>query len=289
MPLISGFLGSDILAATLATELDRYQEGTMLVDVGTNGEVILLGKEGLFATSCATGPAFEGAAIRHGMQAISGAIDSVRINRASGEIEYSVIQKDPAIPQKPFGICGSGVVSIVAELLRAGILLKDGRFNRETHSPNFHYDDNGAPEFVVVSPEKAQTGRAVTLTQKDVRAIQLAKGALRTGIELLCQKTGRKRPKQLLVAGAFGNFIKQEDALTNGMFPELSEHDIEVVGNAAGAGAILTLFDAGFQSKARKLRQSIRVLDLTIHPEFQEAFVASLPFPAPDKSELKNN
>jgi len=84
---------------------------------------------------------------------------------------------------------------------------------------------------VVVPPEKAQAGRAVTLTQKDVRAIQLAKGALRTGIELLCQKTGRKRPKQLLVAGAFGNFIKQEDALTIGMFPELSEHDIEVVGN----------------------------------------------------------
>lgn len=84
---------------------------------------------------------------------------------------------------------------------------------------------------MVVPPEKAQAGRAVTLTQKDVRAIQLAKGALRTGIEFLCQKTGRKRPKQLLVAGAFGNFIKQEDALTIGMFPELSEHDIEVVGN----------------------------------------------------------
>jgi len=127
LPLISGFLGSDIIAASLAANHRHWQNGTMLIDVGTNGEVILL-QEGQFtATSCATGPAFEGASIHHGMHAISGAIDAIKINPQTGHPSCSVIQKDPAKVKKPSGICGSGVVSAIAELYRCGIILKDGR------------------------------------------------------------------------------------------------------------------------------------------------------------------
>ncbi|MBW2408691.1 MAG: DUF4445 domain-containing protein, partial [Deltaproteobacteria bacterium] len=121
--------------------------------------------------------------------------------------------------------------------------------------------------------------RTISFTQKDVRAIQLAKGALRTGIDLLCLEAGIERPQKILLAGAFGSYIRKKDALTIGMFPEVSEEDIEVVGNAAGAGAILALFDDRILAQANELRQSTRVLDLASHPNFQEIFIASLEFP----------
>ncbi len=278
LPLITGFIGADIVGAALAAELSYTRPGTMLVDVGTNGEIMFLGKDGLVATSCATGPAFEGAAIRHGMHAVSGAIDAVKIDSPANKVSCSVIQKDPGKPQKIAGLCGTGVVSAVAELLRTGLILPDGAFNRESNSPHLQTGANDAPEFVLASADQTEDHRAITFTQKDVRAIQLAKGALRTGIDLLCQEAGIERPQKILLAGAFGSYIRKKDALTIGMFPELSEQDITVVGNAAGAGAILSLFDHRYFSKARQLTETTRVLDLASHPNFQETFINSLSF-----------
>jgi uncharacterized 2Fe-2S/4Fe-4S cluster protein (DUF4445 family) len=278
LPLISGFLGSDIVAAGIATEIENSPKGTMLVDLGTNGEILLSAKDGFWATSCATGPAFEGATISHGMHAVSGAIDGVRIDRRTGEIVCSVLQYDLDKPKKPSGICGSGAVSAVAELLRTGVILENGRFNPDIHFPNLRYSDSGVFEFELISGENSQTGRPITLTQRDIRLIQLAKGALRSGIELVCRETGIEQPEKLLVAGAFGSFVIKGDALTIGMFPGLFEENIEVVGNAAGAGAILSLFDRGFLSRAKKLIHAIKVLDLSSHPAFQETFISFLPF-----------
>ena len=166
----------------------------------------------------------------------------------------------------------------MAELLRAELILPDGAFNRESNSPHLQTGANDAPEFVLAPAEKTEDGRAVAFTQKDVRAIQLAKGALRTGIDLLCQEAGIERPQKILLAGAFGSYIRKKDALTIGMFPELSEEDITVVGNAAGAGAILSLFDHRYFSKAKELTETTRVLDLASHPNFQETFINSLSF-----------
>ena len=278
LPLITGFIGADIVSATLAAELSHTRPGTMLVDVGTNGEIMFLGKEGLVATSCATGPAFEGAAITYGMHAVSGAIDAVKIDGNNG-VTCSVIQKDPSRLKKIAGLCGTGVVSAVAELLRSKMILPDGAFNRKTDSKRLQLDDNETPEFVLAGPGKTEGDRTISFTQKDVRAIQLAKGALRTGIDLLCLEAGIERPQKILLAGAFGSYIRKKDALTIGMFPEVSEEDIEVVGNAAGAGAILALFDDRILAQANELRQSTRVLDLASHPNFQEIFIASLEFP----------
>jgi uncharacterized 2Fe-2S/4Fe-4S cluster protein (DUF4445 family) len=279
LPLITGFIGADIVSAALASELSQTGPGTMLVDVGTNGEIMLLGKDGLSATSCATGPAFEGAAISHGMHAVSGAIDAVQIDKNSGRAVCSVLQQNPAQPKKPSGLCGTGVISTVAELYNAGLILKDGAFNREAESPYLRSDANHATEFILVPAEKTQDGRAMTFTQKDVRAIQLAKGALRTGIDLLCKEAGMKAPSRLLVAGAFGSFVNKNDALKIGMFPRIPAKDIDVVGNAAGAGAILALFDENILARATELTQTIRVLDLSTHPDFQETFINSLAFP----------
>lgn len=280
LPLITGFIGSDIVSAALAADLEAGNPATMLVDVGTNGEIMFLGPGGLMATSCATGPAFEGAAIRHGMQAVSGAIDAIKINPTRQSVQCSVIQKDPKNPKKTAGICGSGIVSAVAELLRAGVIRDDGRFNPDSDFGNMQKNDEGFDEFVLVRAAETQTGRDVTLTQKDVRAIQLAKGALKTGIDLLCKEAGVKKPEKILVAGAFGSYIDKADALTIGMFPDLEETAIEIVGNAAGAGAVLSLFEQDVSAAIEKLTHSTHVLDLASHPEFQNTFIASLSFPA---------
>jgi len=281
LPLITGFIGADIVSAALAAELLDAEPGTMLVDVGTNGEIMYVGKDGLCATSCATGPAFEGAAISHGMHAVSGAIDAVKIDNNSGRPVCSMIQQNPAKAKKPAGLCGTGVISTVAELYKAGLILKDGAFDRAAGSPCLRLDENQVAEFIVVPAEKTQDGRAVTFTQNDVRAIQLAKGALRTGIDLLCRAAGRQRPAKLLVAGAFGSFINKKDALRIGMFPPIPEADIEVVGNAAGAGAILALFDENMWTRADALTRSTRVLDLAAEADFQDTFIDSLAFPDP--------
>jgi len=279
LPLISGFLGSDIVAASLAADHRNWPNGTMLIDVGTNGEVILL-QEGQFtATSCATGPAFEGASIHHGMHAISGAIDAVKIDPQTGRPRCSLIQKDPAKIKKPSGICGSGVVSAIAELYRCGILLKDGRILPDNFPDMFVHHEDQPPAYVLVPAEQAQANRAVTLTQADVRAIQLAKGALYTGISLLCMEMGIEKPTRILIAGAFGSYINIEDALTIGLFPEMDPADVKVVGNAAGAGAILALFDDAYRQKALVLSREATVVDLGGHPQFQDVFMNSLAFP----------
>ena len=278
LPLISGYLGADIVGAAIAADLSHSPAGTLLVDVGTNGEIICLSERGLAATSCATGPALEGAAIRHGMQATSGAVDSVRFRRDTGCLDYTVIARDPAHPQPPAGICGSGVIATVAELLRADILNKSGSFNADCGSPCLRPGENGVLEFEIVPAGTKDNRRSITLTQADVRAVQLAKGALRTGIDLLCRENGLPRPHKILLAGAFGSFINRRDALRLGMFPEMDEEEIEVVGNAAGAGAVLALLQEERFTQAREIAQATRVLDLAAHPDFQNTFISSLSF-----------
>lgn len=278
LPLISGYLGADIIGAALAADLLAMPPGTMLVDVGTNGEVMLVTGSGLAATSCATGPALEGAAIRQGMQATSGAIDSVCFNRETGRLSYTVIQRDTGRLEPPAGICGSGVVSAVAELLRAGVISKSGSFNLSYPSSCLRRGEDGSLEFEVVSGQASRDGHPITLTQGDVRAVQLAKGALRTGIDLLCREKKIDRPSRILLAGAFGSHIKRTDALQIGMVPDLEEQEIEVVGNAAGVGAILALCDEAYFDQSRDLAKATRVFELAGHPDFQNMFIQSLAF-----------
>ncbi len=278
LPLISGYLGADIVGAAIAADLASRPFGTLLADVGTNGEIILVSGKGLAATSCATGPAFEGAAIRHGMQATSGAIDSVRFNPSTRSLDYTVIRRGDGPARRPSGICGSGVINAVAELLRAGVITTSGSYNARCGSARLREGDNHILEFEIAPAEAAANGNAVTLTQADVRAVQLAKGALRAGIDLLCRSNGLDRPQRILLAGAFGSYIDRADALKIGMFPDMPAEAIEVVGNAAGAGAVLALLDPARFEQARCLARTISVLDLAGHPDFQTTFVGALGF-----------
>lgn len=273
LPLVSGFVGSDIVAAALATSLPEAEAGTMLVDIGTNGEIMLRGESKILATSCATGPAFEGATLSHGMPAVSGAIEAVRIDPGSGRAECRLVQHDPQRPREASGICGSGAVSVVAQLLRAGLLGPSGRLD-----PGLSRGVGGILEYELIGGESP-----VSFNQKDVRAIQLGKGALRTGIDLLCREAGLERPGKLLVAGAFGSHLSPQDAMDIGMFPRLPAGALKAVGNAAGLGAIRALFDPVFVERARRLAESCRVVNLAAQPDFQERFILNQDFPEPGR------
>jgi len=279
LPLVSGFVGSDVIAAALAADMEQLPAGTLLVDIGTNGEILLKSDDGFLAASCATGPAFEGAAIRYGMEAVDGAIEEVKIDRHKQSVAVSIIQDASRQPPKPAGLCGSGIVSAVAELLRAGILRPDGRFNQEVTFPNLNRATANGAAFEIVAPEKSFSGRSIAVIQKDVRAIQLAKGALKAGIELLCRQANIDRPNRILIAGAFGNHIRPQDAVTIGLFPPVSETDLTGIGNAAGSGAILALLDPLYRRRAGQLARQATVVDLVSHPHFEETFIKALAFP----------
>ena len=281
LPLISGFLGCDVVAAAMASDLDLREDETLMLDVGTNGEVMLKVRGNLSAASCATGPALEGAAISHGMHAVSGAVDSICINPIDLRVSYSLIQRNPEEPRKAAGICGSGVVSAIAALLKTGVILKSGRFNPESNHPNLRRNSEGAVEFVLVPAAETQAGMDITLTQQDVRAVQFAKAALLAGITLLCREAQSELPQRLLMAGAFGTFLNKEDAMTIGMLPRLAENTVETVGNAAGEGAILAVLHEDSAERAEEIARRTRVVDLASHPDFHKVFLDSLVFPDP--------
>ena len=279
LPFISGFVGSDIVAAAMASEMAKQSAGTLLVDIGTNGEIFLSDGNVFCAASCATGPAFEGATISSGMEAAEGAIEGVRIDPANHAVSVSVI-KHPSRPQvKPAGLCGSGVVAAIAELLRRDILLPDGRFDQKAATPNLKVDTSAGTAFELVAPEDSFTGRGICLTQKDIRAIQLAKGALKAGIDILCRHAKLDHPHQILMAGAFGNHIDPLDAMTIGLFPETANTVPITIGNAAGKGAVWALLDQQYRHTAEQIARETMVVDLVHHPDFEETFLKALAFP----------
>jgi uncharacterized 2Fe-2S/4Fe-4S cluster protein (DUF4445 family) len=278
LPLISGFLGADLIAAALAVNISKLPPGSILVDVGTNGEIIFVSENGFSATSCATGPALEGACIRHGMQAVSGAIDAVRFDPRSGCLEYNVIQRDMDHPQLPSGICGSGVISTIAELFRVGVILKTGRIDSTFKSPCLLKSKNGTAQFEVASKNTTKNGAPILISQEDVGAVQLAKSALRTGIELLRRENKTQHPLKILLAGAFGSFINKIDMINIGIFPKIPVENIEVVGNAAGVGAILSLFNDAYIDEAREIAKRVKVFDIAAHQDFQHTFTKYLWF-----------
>lgn len=275
MPVISGFLGADIVAAALACDLDHAAAATMLIDVGTNGEILLKTATGLLGASCATGPALEGAAISHGIHATSGAIESVAIG-VDGGLELGVIQRQPTAPRKILGICGSGVLSAVAAFRKKGIIAASGGFIAACGHPNLRSDADGGQFFVLAGGDRTESGLPVSIHQTDIRAVQMAKSALITGIRLLCREAGIAAPRHLFLAGAFGNFLNPADAMAIGLLPPLEQNAYQFIGNAAGCGAALLLKSPKNRQYAEKMVQTCHAVDLACHPEFQDLFLKNL-------------
>ena len=252
LPNIAGFVGADTVGCLVATEFDKLDDITLMIDIGTNGEMVLGNKEGFLACSTAAGPAFEGAKISCGMRGAAGAVDHVRLEK--GEVKHSVIGDGEAI-----GLCGSGLLDLVAVLLKTEDIDETGRMEE---------DDYTIP------------GTTVTLTQKDVREVQLAKAAIRAGIELMCRKRGIKAEdiQKVYLAGAFGSFMDPASACAIGMIPPCLQDRIESIGNAAGTGAQACALSREAYDYSTRLAEKAEFLELASMAEFNDCYVDCLLF-----------
>ena len=266
LPNIAGFVGADHVAMLLSTkEIWQKEDLVLAIDIGTNSEVSLIGNGEITSVSCASGPAFEGAEIKDGMRATTGAIERLRIS--NDVIDYLTIDE-----AKPVGICGSGILDAIAQLHLAGVVDKSGRMLNNHHRVR---DNEGGREFIVVSEEERDGLPAITITQNDVRAIQLAKGAVRSGIQVLldAQNHSSEEIKRVVIAGAFGSYIDVSSAMTIGMLPSLPLNRFEQVGNAAGMGAKLALVSRSKSAEAQEIASRVHYIELAAAPDYAKILV----------------
>ncbi len=275
---IAGFVGSDTTAVALAVGIDSAQDLTLAVDIGTNGELVLGSREKLYAASCAAGPALEGARITCGGRAVEGAIETVVVN--DDDIVLDVIGDC-----LPHSVCGSGLIDAVAVLLDLGIVDGTGRFAEPSTlgdklRPAIASrigEEHGEPSFILAENAGADT---VFLTQKDIREVQLAKAAIRAGSKILQKKVGVKDAEiqQILLAGAFGNYIRPKSALRIGLLPAVPAERIHFVGNAANSGAQMLLVSRRCREMAKELARKIEYVEIAHEKDFQAVFAESMSF-----------
>lgn len=279
LPQVSGFIGGDILSAAIAVDMDHQPDGTLLIDLGTNGELLLKADKGLYATSCATGPAFEGATLSCGIQAIPGAVNKISILKEDEYPSHTIINPNNSTRTKAFGVCGTGVISGIAELRRKHIIEMGGAFRKNNAVKPLVRDEEGKLRYILVPQEATADGSSVYLSQKDVRSVQLGKAALITGIEFLLNAAGYDHPEKIIIAGAFGTYIEIEDMFTLGMIPVMQADKVEIAGNSAGAGAVMVLCDTTYLDEAISMANRITTVDLAGDRRFQDVFVERLGFP----------
>lgn len=273
-PMVSGYIGGDTLAALLTRGADFYRGTQLLVDVGTNGEVVLSHEGKLTATSCATGPVYEGAHIRCGVRAAPGALERVWVE-PGGAIRWAAIPDEgDRTDRRPIGLCGSGVISCVAAGVGAGLIGTDGALApAEKHAKLRASESGRSAELVLVAAPFSRTGRDIVLTQQDIRAVQLGKSALRCGIEILLAESGVTRVDRIYLAGTFGNHLDPEEILSIGLVPPVPVENVRSIGNAAGDGARMALFNRHHRSRAVSLARRLDVLELSGRADFQDLFV----------------
>ena len=283
LPIEAGFVGADNVAVLLAEEPYNSESVKLIIDIGTNGEIDLGNKERLLSTSCATGPALEGAQIAFGMRAAPGAIERIEINPETYEPRYKVIGKDEWFPDISFtgaqGICGSGIIDVVAELYRAGIISKAGRINTKLDTPRVRKDDKGKAEYVLAWAPETAVHKDIVITQGDIRAVQLAKGAIYVGAKYLMEKYGIDHVDEVILAGAFGSYINKKSAMALGMFPDCALEKVQAVGNAAGDGARIALLNVEKRKEAARVAREVEFIETAVEPDFQTRFMEALAIP----------
>jgi uncharacterized 2Fe-2S/4Fe-4S cluster protein (DUF4445 family) len=311
MPVVAGFIGSDHIAMILASGLNEMKGNCIGIDIGTNTEIALISKGRLYSVSTASGPAFEGAHIRYGMRAAPGAIERVIINSQTCIPEIQTIDD-----KEPVGICGSGILDAIAELLKAKIINNRGKFNQESTcickdnlgnlqyilTPDFHKkrinkiqnckaedskNISTAAEKDIKDTENFLNlcDEGISINQKDIVEIQLAKGAMRAGIEILLENAALdfKDIDRIIIAGAFGSYIDPKNVINIGMFPNVELKKISQVGNAASIGAKMALISKAQRKIAEDIGKKDDYLELTIFPSFTDHFASSVSFPSPEE------
>ena len=288
LPIEAGFVGADNVGVLIAEEPYKHEENQLIIDIGTNGELVLGNRHKLISSSCATGPALEGAQIAFGMRAAPGAMERIEIDPETKEVDYKVIGRDAwrkySKPKemKAKGICGSGILDLLAELYRSGIIKKSGVFDKKglKDHPRFRINpDNRQPEFVLAWAEESSIDKDIVVTQKDIRQIQLAKGALYAGCKLMVKRMGLEKVDRVKIAGAFGTHVDRTKALIMGLFPDCKIEMIEGVGNAAGDGCRAALLNVKKRVEANWCSRNVEYIELTVEPNFQQEFMEAMQLP----------
>ena len=284
LPIVAGFVGADTMACVLATRIYDSEEIRTLVDIGTNGEVVMGSKDRLMVCSAPAGPALEGAQIRHGMRGALGAIEKIAID---DDIACTVIGDTPAI-----GICGSGLIDACAKLATVEVLEKSGRLRRKNREDlpetlrNRLVDTPHGCEFILVDEDTSGKEEPIALTQADIRQVQLAKSAIYSGIVMLQQVMGVPDEvlEEVMMCGGFGNYINTESAVKIRLIPNLPLEKITYSGNAALMGAQMALLSETERNRAFELSQQMEHVALAARPEFQDIFVEAMSFLGPETS-----
>jgi uncharacterized 2Fe-2S/4Fe-4S cluster protein (DUF4445 family) len=285
LPCIAGHVGADAAAMILAEEPHLLDEVSLVVDVGTNAEIVLGNRDRLLACSSPTGPAFEGAQISCGQRAAPGAIERVRIDPQTFEVRFSVIGSDLWSDDPGFeasvasfgvtGICGSGIIEAVAEMYLSGVITEDGVVDGSLSEQS----DRLVPDDRTWSFLLHDGKQKIVVTQNDVRQIQLAKGALYAGVKLLLDRAGLKSVDRIRLAGAFGSHIDPKYAMVLGLIPDCSLDKVESAGNAAGTGARIALLNVAARKEIESVVRTIEKIETAVEPKFQEYFVDAMAFP----------
>jgi uncharacterized 2Fe-2S/4Fe-4S cluster protein (DUF4445 family) len=269
LPNIAGFVGADHVAMLLGSGMLERDGVVLGMDIGTNTEISLVANGKHFSCSTASGPAFEGAHIRHGMRAAPGAIEKVLLH--NGQVMLQTIDGQP-----PVGLCGSGILDLVAQMRKANIITSRGAFSNSGVNPRVRKGDHGL-EFVVASADENR-GTEITFNRSDINEIQLAKGAMRTGVNILLQMAGveEKDIDTVIIAGAFGTYLDVQSGIDIGMFPRLDKGCFMQVGNAAGTGARMALLSVEARRRAVEIAERVHYVELTAQKNFSSLFAKAL-------------
>jgi uncharacterized 2Fe-2S/4Fe-4S cluster protein (DUF4445 family) len=286
LPNEAGFVGADNVCVLIAEEPYKSEKLQLIIDIGTNGELVLGNRDKLISSSCATGPALEGAQLSYGMRAAPGAIERIKIDPETHEVDYKVIGREAWLAysepeeMKTKGICGSGILDVLAELYTAGVISKSGRFAKEQKSDRYRVNpDTKQKEFVIAWARETSIGRDVVISLKDIRQIQLAKGALYTGCKLMMRRMKVDKVDSIKIAGAFGTHVDRVKALVMGLFPDCELEMVTSVGNAAGDGARVALLDRNKRVEANWVARNVEYIELTVEPDFEKQFMQAMQIP----------
>jgi len=284
LPIIAGFVGGDAVADVLATDVHETKDLSMLIDIGTNSEIVLGNKNRLVSCSCASGPAFEGAHIKHGMRATTGAIDHVWIEPMTYDVGYRTIDGG-----KPRGLCGSAIVDVTAEMLKVGLISHRGKFDMKIKTPRLRIGGKSG-EFVIAWKSEAAIESDIVVTQSDIREVQLAKAAIYSGASILMKrmKVMPQEVRRIFLAGAFGTYVDPQNARLIGMYPDVALERVQFVGNTAGSGARMVLLSDEARDKAHEIAKRVEYVELGADPDFQNEFLKATYLPHREMERFPN-
>jgi uncharacterized 2Fe-2S/4Fe-4S cluster protein (DUF4445 family) len=283
LPGVASYVGADITAGVYSSGMETAHGITLFLDVGTNGETVLGTQDWLVTCACSAGPAFEGAGVRYGMRATKGAIEEVWINAENAEPSYRVIGAGGASPVKPSGICGSGLISLLAEMFMTGVIDKAGHYNTHLNTPRIREGEHGL-EYVIAWADETYCGRDIAITHVDVDNLLRAKAAIYAGFTVMGESVGvpLDAVEQVLIGGSFGKYINVEKAVQIGLLPDMPWERFQFLGNTSVKGAYFALLDQRARQRIHEIAARMTYIELSADNTFYDAFMSAMFLPHTD-------